>query len=308
MGRPRLRRGALAVLLLLCAAAPAACVRPPGGTGAAAVPDGPIAGIAWDARTPLPAVTYDSGPDVGGRWWRLVKSSQSLEVGSGSAAAPSLTVAMNGSGAKFAWDGDAEAFRLEKQGALGQGFTRFFGLTPGNRRQEPYAIAAFTDESGEEALYGLLGRGELATLSGVQHFNGGYLLSRRDGDRPGAAFAGKAQLRLDGSARPPGLALLLTAPAELPRLFGRGVGAIQLTAPYDSASRSFRAEGEIDGVGAGADGRLRLGRYALFVQIMNRGGSAVGLFRLTDRQGAPLAVGAFGLQSTVSGGPQTSAR
>jgi len=298
-----------AALLLLCLALTLlGCVQRNFSARDRAPAGSPIAGIDWDQRTPMPAVGYAEGPTAAGYWWRIRQTGRRLEIGRAGQTAPQVTADLNGGGARFMWDPVTESYRLEKSGPFQGGLDRLTALTPGNRRQEPYGIVAVTDATGEEALYGLLGKPSAAQVSSAPYFQGGYLLSRRRGDTPQASFSGKAQVRLDGSAVAGGLSLLLTAPPELPRLFGSRVGAIQLTSRFNPSEAAFATQGSVDAVGAGADARLRTARYALFGRVLNDGRSVAGLFRLLDDDGEAIAVGAFTTQSTERAAPQTSRR
>ncbi len=278
---------------------------PKGGKPAAPAPSGPIAGFAWDRNADMPAVGYDEGPSLAGYWWRFMKEGRQLEIGKRPVEQPVLTIATAGGTGTFSWDPVTESYRLATQGTPGLGLTHFYGLTAGNRQQEPYAAIGFAKQGGEEALYGLLGKPVPAATAGIQLYNGGYLSSRREGQEP--AFSGNAQARLEGGARPQRLSLLLTAPAAMPGLFGRRVGTIQLVADYDPASLSFRADGrEIDAVGPGAKERASVQRFSLLAQVMNGGNSLAGLFRLVDAAGVPVFVGAFSLQTTGRSAPLSS--
>ncbi len=303
------RKGALRlVLLLLVLAVAGGCMKRGGGGGARTVDNsGPIQGIPWDSKASMPALTYDEALSSNTYWARFVQKGQRLEIGRAAAAQPEVTLELNGKADSFAWDAITESYRLVYSGPLGQDYSVFNGLTPGNQRKEPYGLVALSDAEGRNALYGLLGKAEPAPNAGIEHFNGGYLLSRRKGDSPVPIFNGKAQARLDGGGRPQRVAVLLTVPPELPRLFGRRIGAIQLVATYDPASLSFRADRrEVTAVGP--QGRLRVLTFSLVGQVFNRGQSLAGLFRLYDEGGAPLVVGGFTLQNTARPGPQTSQR
>ncbi len=296
-----------AALVLLLLALAAGCMKMHRGGAQSAADDSPIQGVRWDSQTPMAGVTYDEGPGPAGFWARFVKSGQRLEVGKAGQVQPLATLQMNSQADSFAYDNMTEAYRLSYNGALGRAYSVFTGLTPGNSPREPYGVFAFTNAGGTEALYGLLGRAEPAPTSGVQQFNGGSILSRRKGDNAVPLFSAKAQARIDAASGQPELALLLTVPGDLPRLFGRRVGAIQLEAGYDPATYSFRADrGEVMTVAPG--GRLRVGSFSLLAQVMNRGGSMAGLFRLFDTDGQPLVIGAFTLQNTARDAPQISKR
>lgn len=304
-----LKRGGMRLILVLLVLAICVGCMKRGGAGGSRPPDnsGPIQGIPWDSKATMPALTYDEGFSGSAYWARFVEKQQRLEIGRAAATTPTVTVPLDRQPDSFAWDSVTESYRLVFSGAHGSDYSVFNGLTPGNQRKEPYGLIALADTEGTNALYGLLGKAEPAPTSGVAHFNGGYLLSRRQGDSPVPVFTGKAQVRLDGGARPQSIALLLTVPPELPRLFGRRVGAIQLIASYDPASLSFRGERrEVTIVGNG--GRLRVLTFSLVGQVFNRGRSLAGLFRLYDGSGAALVVGGFSVQNTARAGPQTSQR
>ncbi len=302
------RQGPRFCIAVLVLAVAAGCMKPRGG-GQRSAPDnsGPIQGIAWDRKATMPALSYDEGLSLNAYWARFVEAGPQLEIGRAPGEQPQITMKMGGTADSFSWDSTIEAYRLTESGALGGGYSVFNGLTPGNQRKEPYGLLAFADADGGEALYGMLGKAEPATANGIEHFNGGYLMSRRKGDNAVPIFAGKAQARLDGDNRPQRLALLLTVPPELPRLFGSRIGAIQLVARYDAASLSFRAERQ-EVAAVGPQGRLRILTFSLIGQMMNRGQSLAGLFRLYDANGEALVIGAFTLQTTARPGPQTSQR
>ncbi|GAB5468108.1 MAG: hypothetical protein Kilf2KO_11380 [Rhodospirillales bacterium] len=295
--------------LLICALLASGCQKRSFAPAEESGPRGPIAGAPLGQSQPLITIGYDEGPSLAGYWWRFSAEGKHLDVGKRPASEPSIMLDLNGTNSSFDWDPVTESYKLQKQADLGEGYSRFFGLTPGNRSQEPYGLMAFTDEGGEAALYGLLGEKNPAPSDGVEHFSGGTLLSRREGSSPVPTVAAKAQARLEGARRPQRLALLITVPTDLPRLFGRRVGAIQLLADYDPATLTFRAaDRAVEGVGAGATGRLRLSRFSLVAQVMNDGDSLAGLYRLSKGDGSPIVVGAFTLQSTDRGGVLTSQR
>ncbi|MEO1192345.1 MAG: hypothetical protein AAFY02_11345 [Pseudomonadota bacterium] len=272
-------------------------------------PQGPIAGVPLDQMAPLASLSYEEGPSLGGYWWRFSASGQHLDIGRRPGQTPAIMVELSGPTVSFDQDLETEGFRLETEGDFGEGFTRFYGLTPGNQPQEPYGLIALTNEGGTDALYGLMGEGELAPTAGAEHFIGGSLLSRRQGSNALPTFAAKAQARLEGDRRPQRIALLLTVPRELPRLFGRRVGAIQLHADFDPVDLTFRAQdAQVVGVGAGATNRLRLTRFSLVGKVLNDGDSLAGLYRLSNDAGEAIVVGAFTLQSTDRSGPLTSQR
>ncbi len=272
---------------------------------ATAAPSGPIAGFAWDRSANMPAIAFDEGPSLAGYWWRFMQEGRALEIGKRPQELPLLAIATAGGGGTFAWDSVTEGYRLAIEGTPEKGFGRFYGLTAGNRQPEPYAAIAIAQPDPGEVLYGLLGKPVPAATAGIQLYNGGYLASRRADSE--AVLSGKAQARLEGDARPQRLSLLVTAPAEMPDLFGRRVGTIQLVATYDPASLSFRADGrEIEAVGPGAKKRAKVQRFSLLAQAMNGGDSLAGLFRLLDSSGEAVYVGAFSLQTTGRSGPLTS--
>lgn len=309
MGGPKIALAGVLrlILVLLVLAVAAGCMKRGGGGSRAVDNSGPIQGIPWDSKASMPALTFDESFSTNAYWARFVEAGPRLEIGRAATPQPSVTLKMNANADSFAWDAVTESYRLVYSGPLGEGYSVFNGLTPGNQRKEPYGLMAVTNADGTNALFGLLGKAEPAPSSAVQHFNGGYLMSRRRGDSPVPIFSGKAQARLDGGIRPQRVAVLLTVPPELPRLFGRRIGAIQLVATYDPASLSFRAERrEVTAVGP--QGRLRVITFSLVGQMLNRGQSFAGLFRLYDGSGEALVVGGFTLQNTARPGTQTSQR
>ncbi len=303
---PSVTGGLRFCLILVALVAAAGCMKPRGGAQPADN-SGPIQDIPWNAMTPLPALTFDEGPSPTGFWARFVEQGPRLEVGRAGQRQPTVTLQMNSTADSFLRDGVTESYRLSHTGPLGEGYSVFNGLTPGNRQREPYALVAFTNADGTNALYGLLGEADPAPAAGVQHFNGGAVLSRRQGDNEVPVFTAQAQARVDAENGPQRLALLLTVPPELPRLFGQRVGAVQIVAGYDPATQSFSADRrEVSAVGTG--GRLRVPTFSLFGQVMNGGRSLAGLFRLYGSDGEPLVVGAFTLQTTTRPEPQVSRR
>jgi len=261
------------------------------GSGGRNQPLGPIVGTAWDEKHPFLSLSYESGPGTDNYWIVFPRAIRGIEVGVTGQQGPLYRIPlMQASGGDF--DPELRNHRLWFKGALGGGFDSFSAVTPDTSEEISFALLGFSNASGQQALYGVVGERAQAPRRGVLHFNGGYLLSRRSDGRQQASFTGKAQIRIDFNEPVPVMALVLTTPPELPRLFGRRVGAIRLLAYRDPASGDFQSlSGDVEGVGAGATARLRLRRFALSGRLLENGEAAVALFRLADRSGNPIVVG-----------------